>query len=67
MKHKGLIVAARLLSAVFRPYYIPIVGFCGLVHFHVSEPVAVALQIDGGGDGICFHYIIASLVYLRIS
>ena len=33
MKHKGLIVAARLLSAVFRPYYIPIVGFVALFTF----------------------------------
>lgn len=33
MKHKGLIVAARLLSAVSRPYYIPIVGFVSLFTF----------------------------------
>ncbi len=67
MKHKGLIVAARLLSAVFRPYYIPIVGFVALFTFTYLSLLPLSLQIDGGGDGICFHYIIASLVYLRIS
>ena len=62
MKHKGLIVVGSVQTILHTDC-----GVCGLVYFHVSEPVAVALQIDGGGDGICFHYIIASLMYLRIS
>lgn len=33
MKHKGIVMAAHLLSAVFRPYYMPLVGFVALFLF----------------------------------
>ncbi len=33
MRHKGLVVAARLLSVVFRPYHMPVVGFAALFTF----------------------------------
>ncbi len=33
MRHRGLFVAARLLSFVFRPYYMPTVGFVALFTF----------------------------------
>ena len=33
MRNKGLFQTARLLSAVFRPYYIPMVGFMVLFTF----------------------------------
>lgn len=67
MKHKGLIVAARLLSAVFRPYYIPIVGFVALFTFTYLSLLPLLYKLTVVASGILFHYIIASLVYLRIS
>lgn len=33
MNHKGIVVTARLLSAVFRPYYMPLAGFVALFIF----------------------------------
>lgn len=66
MKHKGLIVAARLLSAVFRPYYIPIVGFVALFTFTYLSLLPLLYKLTVVAM-VCFHYIIASLVYLRIS
>lgn len=49
MKNKTLIAAARLLSGVFRPFYMPIVGFVALFSFtHLNLlPWAYKLSVLG--------------------
>lgn len=64
MKNKSIIVAARFLSAVFRPFYMPIVGFVGLFLFTYLSILPMVYKLTVLALVYCFTVLLPQLTIL---
>ena len=52
MKEKNIILTARIMSMIFTPFYLPMVGLIALVHLQLYVAVTDRIQTGDAGHGL---------------